>query len=118
MASPQALLVEDEFMIGMLLESYAEAIGIQIAAVVSTLSEGLEAARSQDFDLAILDVNLNGEASFPIADVLAERGVPFVFSTGYGEAVCNRFPNRPVLRKPYHRCAFQKAMTALVGEAA
>lgn len=115
--SLRALLVEDEFMIALLLESYMKDCGVSEVVVVPTLARGLAAAREGDFDLAILDVNLNGESSFPIAQVLSERRIPFSFSTGYGpEGVARQFPDRPVLTKPYSPAVLKVVLRQLLDD--
>jgi CheY-like chemotaxis protein len=96
------LVVEDELMIRMLLEDMLGELGCTIAAEAARIEEALEAARSVDFDLAILDVNLNGQAISPVADALAARGTPFVFATGYGErGLPEAYRDRPTLKKPF-----------------
>ena len=72
-------------MIRMLLEDMLADLGYGVTASAGGLNEAIALARNSDFDLAILDVNLNGDAVYPVADLLMERGVPFVFSTGYGD---------------------------------
>src|ERR687887_2418118 len=83
--SKRVLVVEDELMIRMLLEDMLGELGYTVAAEAGRIEEALQAAKTADFDIAILDVNLEGEAVLPGADVLAARGPPFVFATGYGE---------------------------------
>lgn len=62
----------------------------------------MELAEKEDLDLAILDVNLDGRMSFPVAEILARRGVPFLFATGYGSAgIEPPYRDRPVIRKPF-----------------
>ncbi len=96
------LVVEDELMIRMLLEDMLGELGYAIVAEAGRLEEALEAVRSADFDLAILDVNLNGQPIAPVADALAARGTPFVFATGYGDrGLPDTHRNRPVLKKPF-----------------
>ena len=107
------LLVEDELMIRMLLEDMLKELGYTVAGEAGRIEDALVAAQKADFDLAILDVNLNGERTFPIADVLAERGVPFVFATGYG--VTNLpagFSGRPVLQKPFQQEELERVLRA------
>jgi DNA-binding response OmpR family regulator len=95
-------VVEDEGGVALLLEDMLCDLGFEIGRSVAHLGDALEAARSEAFDIAIIDVNLGGEASFPVARILAERGTPFSFSTGYGMSVLpEEFINRPVLAKPY-----------------
>jgi CheY-like chemotaxis protein len=96
------LVVEDELMIRMLLEDMLGELGYTVAAAAANMDEALEAARNADVDLAILDVNLNGEPISPVADALVARGMPFVFATGYGEqGVPETYRDRPTLKKPF-----------------
>jgi CheY-like chemotaxis protein len=98
----RVLIVEDELMIRMLLEDMLGELGYTIAAEAGRMDEALRAANNADFDLAILDVNLNGEPISPVADALAARGMPFVFATGYGEqGLPETYRDRPTLKKPF-----------------
>ena len=94
------LVVEDEPMIRMLLEDMLDALGYTVAAEAGHIDEALEATKNADFDLAILDANLNGEPVSPVADALVTRGTPFVFATGYGQ-LPEPYRDRPTLRKPF-----------------
>jgi CheY-like chemotaxis protein len=96
------LVVEDELMIRMLLEDMLGELGYTIAAEAGRMDEALHAAKTAEFDVAILDVNLNGEPIFPVADLLTARGMPFVFATGYGEqGLPPVHRDRPTLKKPF-----------------
>jgi len=98
----RVLVVEDELMIRMLLEDMLGELGYAVAAEATRVEEALEAAKTAEFDLAILDVNLNGEPVSPVADALVARGTPFVFATGYGEqALPEPYRDRPTLKKPF-----------------
>jgi CheY-like chemotaxis protein len=100
----QILVVEDELMIQILLEDMLAELGYTVVAAVGRIDEAMTLARSADFDMAILDVNLHGETVSPVAEVLAERGVPFVFATGYTErGVPQRFRDRPIVQKPFQQ---------------
>jgi CheY-like chemotaxis protein len=82
------------------------------------MEEALTAAREGEFDVALLDVNLHGENTGPVAEVLATRGVPFVFATGYGEqGLPEAFRGRPALKKPFQQNGLaQKLRSALDGK--
>jgi CheY-like chemotaxis protein len=98
----RVLVVEDELMIRMLLEDMLGELGYTVTAEAARLEEALEAAKNADFDLAILDVNLNGQPISPVADALVARGMPFVFATGYGErGLPEPYRDRPTLKKPF-----------------
>jgi len=101
-ATPRLLVVEDEYLIRMLLEDMLADLGYDVAAAVGTFAEASEFATHGDFDAAILDVNLDGEESFPVAEILIKRGLPFVFVTGYGErSLPEPYRDRPALQKPF-----------------
>ena len=96
------LVVEDELMIRMLLEDMLGELGYTVAAEAARIDEALKAAQTADFDIAILDVNLNGQPISPVADALVARGMPFVFATGYGErGLPEPYRDRPTLKKPF-----------------
>ena len=114
-AGKRILVVEDEAMIRMLLADMLEELGFTIAGEAGRIEEALAAAKTLDFDLAILDVNLNGATIAPVAAALAERRRPFVFATGYGlNDLPEGFRDRPALRKPFQmeelRSTMEKAL--------
>jgi CheY-like chemotaxis protein len=105
------LVVEDELMIRMLLEDMLGELGYTIAAEAARLDEALAAARNIEFDVAILDVNLNGQTTAPVAEALAARGTPFVFATGYGEhGLPEAYRDRPTLKKPFQMDGLNRAL--------
>lgn len=100
------LVVEDEAMVAMMVEDMLMEMGCVVVDVAGTVSRGLALAGDAELALdgAILDVNLGGEKVYPVAEALAARHVPFVFSTGYGQAgIAPDFIHVPVLSKPYER---------------
>lgn len=89
-------------MIAMMLEDYLDLLGYGVHGVAVTLEEGRQKAMAGGFDLAILDCNLGGEAVWPLADLLAEMGIPFLLSTGASAAdIEPKHGTRPVLEKPF-----------------
>jgi CheY-like chemotaxis protein len=98
----QILIVEDEVLVAMHVEDLVIAMGHEIVGPATRLGEALKLARQTAIDFAILDVNLAGESSAPVAEILRERGIPFVFATGYGsEGAALAQCQEPTLRKPY-----------------
>jgi CheY-like chemotaxis protein len=98
----RVLVVEDELMIRMLLEDMLAELGYVVAGTAMRIGEGVDAARTKQFDIAILDINLEGQPSSPVAEVLVARGAPFFFVTGYGHrGVPEQYRNYPMLKKPF-----------------
>ena len=101
-SSKRVLVVEDELMIRMLLEDMLGELGYTVTAEAARIDEALEATKTAEFDLAILDVNLDGQPISPVVDALVARGTPFVFATGYGErGLPEPYRDRPMLKKPF-----------------
>lgn len=96
------LVVEDEAMVAMLMEDALADAGFLIEGPVATIRQALDAIGGDPPDAAVLDLNLAGTSSIPVADALEQAGVPFVFCSGYGAAgVPARHSGRPVIAKPY-----------------
>ncbi|HEX7789172.1 MAG TPA: response regulator [Afipia sp.] len=96
------LLVEDEVMIRMMVADMLEELGYKIAGEAGDIDEGVRLVQSTDFDIAILDVNVNGKVITPVAEAIQLRGLPFVFATGYGaQGLPEKFRDRPTLQKPF-----------------
>lgn len=103
-ARPHVLVVEDELMIRMLLEDMLLDSGYEVIASAGRLDDALRYAREADFDVAILDVNLDGQSVAPVAEILERRGLPFVFATGYGErGLPEQHRGKPTLQKPFQQ---------------
>jgi CheY-like chemotaxis protein len=101
MSRLRVLVVEDEGLVAMMLEDVLDDLGCDVAFSASSVAQAiawLEAGGA--LDAALLDVNLGGEPVFPVAEALVRRGVPFAFSTGYGETPDARFRDAPLLSKP------------------
>jgi CheY-like chemotaxis protein len=111
---PRALVVEDELLVGMLLEDMLHDLDCEVAALSSSLDDALEQAAMAGFDFAVLDVNLNGQQSFPVADIVRRRGLPYLFATGYGGSILtSAHTHVPVLQKPFDREELRRALAQL-----
>lgn len=96
------LIVEDEPFIALTLEDMLDELGFAHAGTVSQVSEALDFIGRDAVDCALLDVNLGAEKIDPVADLLASRGCPFIFTTGYGRSgIPTGHADRPVLQKPF-----------------
>jgi len=112
---PRLLVVEDEYLIRMLLEDMVTDLGYEVAAAVGTVRDASEAATAGQFDAAILDVNVDGQEIYPVADILAKRDVPFIFVTGYGEGgLPPAYRGRPTLQKPFQADQLKDALAGLI----
>ena len=103
--SGRVLVVEDEMMISMLLEDMLGELGYETVGPASRLESALDMARDADVQAAILDVNLHGRPTWPVAEILRERGIPFMFATGYGGQRGWRSVTAARLFCPNHSCA-------------
>jgi PAS domain S-box-containing protein len=98
---PRLLLVEDEVLVGLFMGEMLEDMDFSVTEPCRTLADGLAAAKAEKFDGAVLDMNLNGESVYPLADLLMSLDVPFIFVTGYSaDVVAERFAKIPIIQKP------------------
>jgi CheY-like chemotaxis protein len=112
-AGKRVLVVEDELMIRMLLEGMLTDLGHTVAAEAGGIDEALAIAQKAEFDVAVLDVNLNNHSIAPVVEVLVRRGVPFVFASGYGQrGVPEAYRQSPTLQKPFQIEALAQALDA------
>jgi CheY-like chemotaxis protein len=112
-ASSRLLLVEDELMVGMFMQDLLKTLGYQSTNPIGRLSDAIAAASNERFAGAVLDMNLNGEFVYPLADLLTKQEVPFVFVTGYASnSVDPRFSSVPILQKP----VLQDELAGALGE--
>jgi len=107
----RVLLVEDEFMVAMLTEDMLCDLGYEIDLSVADLTAGLQAAATRQFDVGVLDINLRGSLSYPIADILIERGIPFIFASGYtAHGMDARYAQAPTIQKPFTMAALGQTL--------
>ena len=120
MTAPQSLqglrvlVVEDEMMVSMLIEDMLSDLGCTVVGPASRLDEAMELAQAGGIDCAVLDVNLGGQPIFPLADLLREKGAPFAFATGYGDAGLREVDRgSPVLQKPFREGDLARVLAEL-----
>jgi CheY-like chemotaxis protein len=115
-AKRRVLVVEDEMMVAMLIEDVLTDNGFEIAGFATNVAQALELVGTADFDAAVLDLNLAGVETYPIATELTRRGIPFVFSTGYGAAGLNGdYKTVPVVQKPFEDHQLVHAVDEAIG---
>lgn len=114
LAGKRILIVEDEFMIAILLEDMLTELHCSIAGISANPAQALELIGSTEIDAAVLDVNLDGDDSFAVAAALVERRIPFIFATGYGASrLPQELAGHPVVQKPYRLEELSRALCKL-----
>jgi CheY-like chemotaxis protein len=118
-AGKSVLLVEDEYLIALDAQLILQELGVETVEVAATWDRAVEQAKNGHFDIALLDVNINGQLSFPIARTVVERGIPVVFASGYDlrdrvlaecDGIC--------VTKPYTSERLKEALSAALAKAA
>jgi CheY-like chemotaxis protein len=114
----RVLVVEDESLVAMLLETMLEDMGCLTVGPASSVEEGLRLVGEEQMDAALLDVNVGGTPVFPVAEALEARGIPLVFSTGYGEGgLPENWRGRPTVQKPFTEAVIRDALMKALGVA-
>ena len=109
------LVVEDETIISLLLEDMLTSLGAASVWHASAVNEALASLKERRPDAVLLDVNLSGEAAYPVAELLEKEGIPFVFSTGYGvSGLSPRWNGKPTIQKPFTPEALDTALSAVL----
>jgi CheY-like chemotaxis protein len=108
------LVVEDELIVAMMIEQMIEDVGATAIGPATSLEQALDLATNAELDVAILDLNLNGKRTGGVATLLRDRGVPFVFATGYGSSGREDFGQKGVLQKPFQMAQFVSALTSAI----
>lgn len=107
----RVFIVEDETIVAMLIEEMLEDLGYATAAHASTLTAALEFANQGDYQIGLLDINIIGGHSFPVAAIMAQRGIPFVFCSGYGAlGIPDLWADAICISKPFSMAQLDKAL--------
>jgi CheY-like chemotaxis protein len=99
--SRRILLVEDDVLIGMMLVDMFDALGLPEPAQATSNAEALAVIAAEPLAGALIDINLGDEKGWPIADALADRGIPFAFTTGGGDQIPAPHAHRRLVTKPF-----------------
>ena len=111
----RVLLVEDEPLVSMMLADMLSAFGHKVDGPYSRFSDAIMAAKSNNLQAGILDVNLGGEKTYAVADILTDRKIPFAFVTGYGpDSIVPAFAHAPVLQKPIEAAKLHALLQQIV----
>jgi CheY-like chemotaxis protein len=108
------LIIEDESIVAMMIEDLIVDMGHEVVGTAGRLEQAQKLADELDLDFAIVDVNLNGQHTYPVAETLKARGVPFVFATGYGvQGLKDEWKQSAVLQKPFQPDELTRAIDAV-----
>jgi CheY-like chemotaxis protein len=116
LAGPRILIVEDSPVVGPFTVDILEDLGCRGIGPAPTMAAARALIETEDFDAAIMDVHIRGERVFSLCDALAERGIPFVLTSGYADwQIPDEWQDRPRLQKPYSFDQLRDALSHLLG---
>ncbi|KZY56078.1 hypothetical protein A3736_09275 [Erythrobacter sp. HI0063] len=107
------LVVEDEPIVAMHTEDLLTDLGFKTVVVAGGVDRAFDALSATSVGVAVLDINLNGEKSFPIAEHLVQRSIPFLFATGYSDQE-TPFPHAVMINKPFNSEALESGMRTIL----
>ncbi|GFE63960.1 response regulator [Litoreibacter roseus] len=118
LSEKRILLVEDQFLLALSFQDILEDCGATVVGPFQSVSTALEgiSSVSEQLDLALLDVDLSGKSSFPVAQRLTELDIPFLFATGFGRRALAEYPSIPILEKPFTDDELFDALVAILPE--
>lgn len=118
LAGCRVLVLDDEILIALMVSDHVEELGCELVGPVSTVADALELVTGGTIQVALIDVKVGAEASFPVADTLIQRGIPFAFMTAYPESDIGRlYPGVTVITKPFHIGYLRGVLIDLVSSA-
>jgi CheY-like chemotaxis protein len=117
LSNRKVLVVEDEMMIAMLIEDMLDEFGCVLVGPATTVPRALDLIGKERVEIAVLDLNLDGQDTYAIADALQQKNVPFIFATGYGSTGLRKeYGNRPVLQKPFQARDLETALAQALAD--
>lgn len=119
MSNKRVLLVEDEPLVSMVIADMLDELGYEVVMAGSDVKGATDSARAEQVDLAVLDLAIEDGSTFPVAEILRERGIPFIFVTGLDISKAReQFGKMIVLKKPFGAEALREALSAAEGSIA
>lgn len=115
LAGKRILFLEDEPIVAMSVEDMLSELGATVIGPAGSIAAALKLIEKESIDAALLDVNIRGERSDPVAEALKARDIPIVFATGYGESGWEAAPETPVIDKPYTQAQIARALRGVLG---
>jgi CheY-like chemotaxis protein len=116
LSNRKVLIVEDEMMIAMLIEDMLEEFGCELVGPANSVPHALQLIGNESIEVAVLDLNLDGQDTYAIADALQQKNVPFIFATGYGSrGLRQEYADRRVLQKPFQQKELEMALAEALG---
>jgi DNA-binding response OmpR family regulator len=116
MADRRILLVEDDVLIGMMLADMFDALGYPEPAQAASVEDALAAIAAGPVDGALIDINLGDAKGWPVADALAERDIPFAFTSGGGDVIPPAHAHRKLVSKPFRLSEIEAVLDGFFGE--
>ena len=117
LSNRKVLVVEDEMMIAMLIEDMLDEFGCELVGPATNVPRALDLIGKERVEIAVLDLNLDGQDTYAIADALQQKNVPFIFATGYGSTGLRKeYGNRPVLQKPFQARDLETALAQALAD--
>ncbi len=111
------LLVEDEWLVSVLVVDWLRQFGCDVVGPASSVAQAVVLAAAEEIDAALLDINVKGEVVYSVARTLADRGIPFAFLTGYAASMISEtYRERPVLQKPVRSERLSQILREMVNQ--
>lgn len=114
-AVPNVLIVEDEMLVAAMMTELVEELGCHVVGPTNDVDQALQIATQEQVDFAVLDINVEGRLSYPVAETLKRRAIPFIFTTGYNVDEIDKTYGCPVISKPFDPSYLQGVTASQLG---